>query len=143
MRYNSEREKCQGNGSEQKEHINLLWGVEGFNTEDVLFELELENAWELVSRKGVSTGRSQGSIVCLGDKEQPREDEAVVDICSKSLQRFPVAALHQIYREQAVCLPSQKKQSPIWTVAFFINQSQSSLMHDGPSMLHRAPFSAF
>lgn len=113
----------------------MLCGVEGINTEDVSFELGLENVWELVSGRGVSTGRSQESAVCLGDKEQPREDEAVVEICS-----FPP---NPAYREQTVCLPSQKKQSPIWTVAFFINQNQSLLMHDGPSMLHRAPFSAF
>lgn len=40
--------------------MNLLCGVEGINTEDVSFELELENVWELVSGRGVSMGRSQG-----------------------------------------------------------------------------------
>ena len=86
-------------------------------------------------RERCQHGQESGlSAVCLGDKEQPREDEAVVEIC-----RCPP---NLAYREQAVCLPSQKKQSPIWTVAFFINQNQSLLMHGGPSMLHRAPFSA-
>lgn len=138
MHYNSEREKRQGQWVRAEGRHKPVVGRRGFQHRGRVVWAGLENVWELVSREGVSTGRSQGSIVCLGDKEQPREDEAVVDICSKSLQRFPVAALHQIYREQAVCLPSQKKQSPTWTVAFFINQNQSSLMHDGPT-IHAPP----
>lgn len=33
-----------------------------------------------------------------------------------------------------------RRQSPIWTETFFINQNQSLLMHDGPAKLHRALF---
>lgn len=65
---------------------------------------------------------------CLGDKEQLSEAEAVVGGCAES--NLFVYLL-------------KRKQSPIWTVAFFINQNQSLLMHEGPSMLHRALFSAF
>lgn len=109
--------------------------MEGINTEEVSFELGLEYAWDLVSGRGVSTSRSQESRVCLGHKKQLSKAEAVVQgICSF----LPNLA----YREQSVYLHT-KKQSSIWTVAFFINQNQSLLMHDGPSMLHRALFSVF
>lgn len=72
----------------------------------------------------------------MGGKEKLREAEAVVG---------GFAALHQNYpmKSKLFVYLLKTKQSPIWMVAFFINQNQSLLMHDRPSMLHMALFSAF
>lgn len=119
------RGKCKGNRSKWGRQE---CGGEGLNTEEVSFELGLEEAWERVSGKGASASRSQESAGVLGDKEQVLEAEALVRVCAES--NLFVYLL-------------KRKQSPIWTMAFFINQNQSLLMHEGPAMLHRALFSAF